>query len=354
MSEVNFYQKHLEKVSRSFAFCIARLEGPLRTWVSSTYLVCRILDTVEDANWGPLGNQIRQFEKFNRALNDPNQTKDLEAWAKEFPEDLPEGERALLVESGKLFRDFHGFPSRVKKAIQDAVGSMSAGMRYFSELKRNGQLKISNIQQLNQYCFFVAGVVGEVLTELLEAETSGHSQGPKISLVQAHHFGLFLQKVNILKDQRSDEDSGRFFVTSHKDVYESLDRNLLGAWKYFESLQGKPKGYRLFCAWSLYLGVASLPHIRKSFEEKSEAKISRGETLALLARIESAIDDITKMREILNELLLAAGKTRALESSVETLPVAVERPAWFGPLYKGRLSEKEFSDLDMLSRSPAS
>ncbi len=352
MSEANFYQKHLERVSRSFAFCIARLEGPLKTWVSSTYLVCRILDTVEDANWGPLRDQIRQFEKFNLALNDPLQAKQLEAWASEFPTDIPAGERALLTESNIVFKDFHGFPAKVKKVIQDAVGSMSAGMRYFSELKNNGQLKINNIQQLNQYCFFVAGVVGEVLTELLEADPANGAENastvsPRLSLVQAHHFGLFLQKVNILKDQRSDESLGRFFVPSYQEVYESLDRNLIGAWKYFASLQDKPKGYRLFCGWSLFLGVASLPYIKKSFEQKSSDKISRAETLILLSKIESSIDNIDQLRKIFDELLLKAGKNLMLEELEPQRLVSAKKSLLFDSLYKGKLSPQDLSDLDL-------
>ena len=51
MSEIAYYQPHLDRVSRSFAFCIARLEGEMREWVSLSYLLCRLLDTVEDAPW---------------------------------------------------------------------------------------------------------------------------------------------------------------------------------------------------------------------------------------------------------------------------------------------------------------
>ena len=54
MQTISFYQTHLDRVSRSFAFCIKKLESPLRQWVSLAYLLCRVLDTVEDSSLGKL------------------------------------------------------------------------------------------------------------------------------------------------------------------------------------------------------------------------------------------------------------------------------------------------------------
>ena len=64
MNNVDFYQNHLNKVSRSFAFCIPRLEGNLREWIGLSYLLCRLLDTVEDALWTSHEEQLRSFEMF--------------------------------------------------------------------------------------------------------------------------------------------------------------------------------------------------------------------------------------------------------------------------------------------------
>ncbi len=53
LKEAEFYQTHLDRVSRSFAFCIRQLPDPLRGWVGLSYLLCRILDTIEDSPCPP-------------------------------------------------------------------------------------------------------------------------------------------------------------------------------------------------------------------------------------------------------------------------------------------------------------
>ena len=52
----------------------------------------------------------------------------------------------------------------------------------------------------------------------------------------AFHFGLFLQKVNLLKDQRTDEREGRFLIPDRKLVLASLTENAKGAIAYLISL----------------------------------------------------------------------------------------------------------------------
>ena len=62
------YQNHLNRVSRSFAFCIERLEGDFREWVGLSYLLCRILDTVEDAPWPSRQDREQAFARFEDFL----------------------------------------------------------------------------------------------------------------------------------------------------------------------------------------------------------------------------------------------------------------------------------------------
>ena len=49
MRSGEFYQRHLDGVSRSFALCIPQLDQPFQERVALSYLLLRVLDTVEDA-----------------------------------------------------------------------------------------------------------------------------------------------------------------------------------------------------------------------------------------------------------------------------------------------------------------
>ena len=112
--DVNHYQNHLNRVSRSFAFCIARLEGDLRGWVGLSYLLCRILDTVEDASWSSLEKKNLAFAQFERFLFEGAEAADAALWAASFP-GIPEGERILLEDSARIFQDLQNLPLSVKE-----------------------------------------------------------------------------------------------------------------------------------------------------------------------------------------------------------------------------------------------
>ena len=73
----------------------------------------------------------------------------------------------------------------------------------------------------------------------------------------AYHFGLFLQKVNILKDQQEDEAAGRFLVPDRRALLASLRDNARGALQYILALPRGERGYRIFCAWSLMIGAVT-------------------------------------------------------------------------------------------------
>jgi len=96
-------------------------------------------------------------------------------------------------------------------------------------------------------------------------------------------FGLFLQKVNILKDQSGDEAVGRFLVPSRSLVLSGLLRDADGAFRYLLSLPEKDVGFRLFCAWSLFSRSRfTALFIQGLHGEK--LKIPREDTLSLLAK----------------------------------------------------------------------
>src|SRR3954464_11438031 len=95
-TKADFYQSHLDRVSRSFAFCIRQLPSPLKEWVGLSYLLCRVADTIEDAPWESSLAQFEVFERFDQALLSPERLESVQAWVSLFPPGLPEGEILLL------------------------------------------------------------------------------------------------------------------------------------------------------------------------------------------------------------------------------------------------------------------
>jgi phytoene/squalene synthetase len=338
--DVQHYQTHLDRVSRSFAFCIARLEGEFRGWVGLSYLLCRILDTVEDALWASPQSREEAFARFEAYLLTPPNEGEARAWAATFPA-IPDSERALLEDSARIFGDLADLPVGVREKISRPVMNMFRGMRFFTREQPPDlahAIRLRSLAEVNQYCFFVAGLVGDLLTELVAERWPAMKVSPR-TVVDAHHFGLFLQKVNLLKDQAADEKEGRFFVPSRPELVASLRRDAEGALRYLQSLPIAEKGFRLFCGWSLFLGLASLPWFERSWARGIFSKIPRALTQRLLGTVERVIDDNQQLLALFQKML-PAGATPA--------PVASGTIPWFRGVYQGRLREEDLAELGML------
>lgn len=343
-----FYQEHLNRVSRSFAFCIERLESPLRAHVGLSYLLCRILDTVEDALWPSRAHQEAAFDRFESFIRVCPAPEEVGRWRSTFPDGIPEGEVRLMDQAWEMFRDFHGLSVRLQESLRGPILSMARGMRFFQKRVDRGEMKLKNLGEVNQYCFFVAGVVGEILTQLLCADTAIEEReltSPGLDLENSFRFGLFLQKVNLLKDQMGDEKEGRYLVPSRPGVRASLIEDAKGALRYLLSIPESIKGYRLFCGWSLFLGLASLPWIDRSWRERALIKIPRARTLLLLAEIERKIRDNKALERLFEKLLSESGTEPAFspaslaqDSSVDAIHPLME-------LYQGALTKDQVATL---------
>lgn len=339
MSRAEFYQSHLNLVSRSFAFCIARLPDPLREQVGLAYLLCRVLDCVEDAQWKKSGDQVSQFNQFIAFMKNRPALSEIKVWIDKFPPGLPKAEIDLLQVSNELLSDFHSHQPEVQAALLNPILSMARGMSYFTQRKNDrGELKIRSIRELNQYCFFVAGVVGEILTSLIKLQNVNVRDS---ELENAIHFGFFLQKINILKDQLEDEGQGRFFVPSRDLVKQSLEQHAKCALEYVTQLPERLKGFRLFCSWSLFIGLASVPWIEKSWRAKKLMKIPRLQTQSLIWEIESKVENNTELTKLFGELFPGAMKGNLDISSFDSDESADD----LEKLYSGNLSRTQLKKL---------
>ena len=271
MKPFAFYQERLDAVSRSFALSIPALDAPLREHVALAYLLLRVLDTVEDAPFDdPLvrGHQFRRLRGFLRRLPDAREAR---AFAAAFPRDVPDGERALVADTLVLLEEAASVPAPVRDAIFETLDRMAGGMSAYC---RRQPLRLVDLEDVTRYCCFVAGTVGEMLTRLWALARA--APPPPMSL--AYRFGVFLQKVNILKDQAEDEAAGRFLVPDRAALLASVSADARGALAYLRALPPGERGYRVFCAWALMLAAATLAALDAPRTSR------RAETIQLLAR----------------------------------------------------------------------
>ncbi|MEZ4815719.1 MAG: squalene/phytoene synthase family protein [Bdellovibrionota bacterium] len=303
MLEPKFYKAHLEKVSRSFAFCIDELETELQEKVALAYLLFRVLDTVEDSKWSTEALQKKAFSSFLDLCE--NRTEDKNEATNEFiqlfsqAECKPE-EKNLINDSLKLFLALKKLSDKDKAPLLLALKTMCSGMQHFTFIKKH---QLNNLSELDSYCYYVAGCIGELLT----AWTSGESSETRIE--ESIHFGLFLQKINILKDFQDDSQAGRNFLWSWQEVANTLKSHASAAFRYIQNIPAQRKDYKIFCSWSLFLGLFSYPTIEKSLLQKKKEKISRLEAWQLLNTVKKNI-----LRE--NDLNLI------FESFLSKLPVS--------------------------------
>lgn len=343
MQSANFYQHHLDQVSRSFAFCIARLQNPLRAWVGLSYLLCRILDTAEDAPWDNKDAKLHSLEQFKLFLQTPDSAETIQAWIESIPKDIRKEEFHLLQDLDLLLADLHSLPDNVKLTLQNSITSMSQGMAFFSKKNKLNELRLLNLSEVNTYCFFVAGLVGELLTNLLRADKPSLSF-PKNITLKSHHFGLFLQKINLLKDQNEDKQQGRFLIPERAPFLASLLKNAKNSIEYIILIPASEKEFRLFCAWSLFLGLSSLTFIENSFLSGLVGKIPRSVTEVLLKKVESLIDSDQKLLELFNSMLPKYKDSP--QTQLELSQPDFSRILPF--LYKGLISPEDIADLGIV------
>ena len=174
-----YLQAILPKVSRTFALNIRVLKGDLYWSVLIGYLICRILDTIEDSSTLSPKKKMDAFKAFNKLLISKELTEiPFQAWGEKYKgisESLEEND--LMAHTGLVMRAYFRLPRLYWESMTQSILNMSTGMsriieRYHS--KANAVLK--DEKELEEYCYYVAGTVGELLTRVfsLKIKKKGH------------------------------------------------------------------------------------------------------------------------------------------------------------------------------------
>jgi farnesyl-diphosphate farnesyltransferase len=290
-----FLQDQLVKTSRTFALAIPLLPQPTAREVTVAYLLFRIADTFEDASvlW-QRPQQIAALDQFVELLQEPSvdSAQELAAsWLADPPTEHS-GYLELLGNTPRVFEAYLGFSPAAREIIERHTIRTAQGMA--SVVERTGDdgvLHLADIQDLRDYCYIVAGIVGELLTDLFILDSAALESVAEYLSERAALFGEGLQLVNILKDSSSDATEGRNYLpvaAERSEVFALARQDLEAAAEYTLAVQKAdgPDGVVLFTGLPLELAWATLDRVEK---DGPGAKLSRPEVFRIHSRLKAAV-----------------------------------------------------------------
>src|SRR5450631_4607299 len=302
VSSDEVYQDHiLPHVSRTFALTIPQLPLGLRTAVTCAYLLCRIADTIEDEPALSPPETLAFLQRFSAVLVGRGNPAPL---AREIAQRLSDrtlpSERDLVCNMERVVAVLSLLNAQQRAAIHRCVELMCLGMPRFQFSASLKGLALSS--DLDDYCYYVAGVVGEMLTDLFcdySPQIARHR--PPLSAIAAS-FAQGLQMTNILKDVWEDRSRGACwlpqevfsrhgvdlarlapepydprFAAGMRELIAVAHAHLRNALEYSLLIPGKEAGIRRFCLWAIGLAVLTLQKINENpeFTAGLQVKVSR-------------------------------------------------------------------------------
>ena len=342
-SAANFQDQILPHVSRTFALTIPQLPMPLRTAVTNAYLLCRIADTIEDEPaLSPAETRV-YLQSFTAVVRGSETAGPL---ARELARRL--SERTLpaereLVSGMERVTSVTASLGAERAAIERCIEVMCHGMHHFQQTASVAGLARSS--DLDSYCYYVAGVVGEMLTELFCCHSPAVAAQRNALQELSTSFAEALQLTNIIKDFWEDRSRGACwfprdlfarhgvelaevspqhpdarFQAGVRELVAVAHGHLRNALAYALLLPPRETGIRLFCLWAIGLAVLTLRRIdaRPDFTCGAQVKVSH--SAVLLTRLCTSA-------AVRNDRLLRRLFEHAARGLPLTAPLAVRRAA---------------------------
>lgn len=284
----------LIKTSRTFALAIPVLGEPLRLQVGLAYLLFRIADTFEDAHTWPPERRAACLEEFAELVETGGRGAEEAAarWLAGNPT-AHAGYRELLAASPAVLAAFAALATPAREAIAVHVARTCRGMAgYVGVADSQGRVELGTLADLRGYCYVVAGIVGELLTELFVLAEPRLGAWQSDLHQRAAEFGEALQLVNILKDSTADAAEGRRFLpigVERREVFELARRDLDRAAEYVSCLQSAQgeRGIVVFTALPLLLARETLGRVEAA---GAGAKLSRQRVAEIAAGLAGRLD----------------------------------------------------------------
>jgi farnesyl-diphosphate farnesyltransferase len=263
--------------------------------VGVAFLLFRIIDTFEDATAWPPGRRVEALTDFVRLLESPDRQQ-VVSTASRWTQDPPiahAGYLDLLKETPRVLDWRNRLAPAAGELMSRHVTRCANGMAEFvRRTDGNGVLQLQTLQDLRDYCFVVAGIVGEMLTELFLLGAPQMAGAATELRARANRFGEALQLVNILKDVQADSSEGRAYLPRQvalAEVFMLARHDLKAATEYTEILQasGASRGLVAFNALNTRLAIATLRLLR---DRGPGSKLTRLQVTGLAADVMYAVE----------------------------------------------------------------
>ncbi len=315
LSDDQFQAVLLEGVSRTFALTIPQLPKVLFPAVANAYLLCRIVDTIEDeVSLSP--EQKRYFcDEFINVVKTGEQS---EIFALELAPLLSDqtipAEHQLIHVIPRVIQITHSFDPVQVKALSECVETMAKGMPIFQAQNLHDGLE--TLADMDRYCYYVAGCVGEMLAKLFCHYSPEIAKNESELMKLSVSFGQGLQMTNILKDIWDDAQRGvcwlpqdiftetgfdlKNLTPETNDVAFSAGlehlisvahEHLHNALRYTLLIPSHETGIRKFCLWALGMAILTLRKIKSNlkFNRSEQAKITRNSVKATIISTNLAV-----------------------------------------------------------------
>ncbi|ATP39718.1 phytoene/squalene synthase family protein [Solibacillus sp. R5-41] len=250
----------LKDTSRTFYIPITFLQKELKLTVAAAYLSMRAIDEIEDHE------EISNDTKHDVLMKVSELLAVTPFDEVAYAQALALSEQPMPEVTSRLGDWLSICPADARKIVMDATSEMAIGMAKWA--KANWQ--IHTREDLDEYTYYVAGLVGVMLSELWE-----WNAGIKTDRELAIGYGRGLQAVNILRNQQEDLDErGVSFLPDNwtrDDLFHYAEENLAKADAYMKVLN--KRSIILFCRLPLALAHKSLQAMKDGREKMSRAEV---------------------------------------------------------------------------------
>ena len=328
--QADYLNTLMNKVSRSFALVVPHLEPPLNHIMATAYLLCRVVDNIEDClqptNW-----KKQRFTEFEQLLDKPNLASEiLLTWQQESWPGLTIAERQMMGSDDglPLWQIYAAIPAEYQAIIRRWTVTMATGMSQLEDqakkphfVRRNDVQMPATETDYNTYCYYVAGTVGHMSTELVIRHYGLNGKVANRLRQTCEACGRGLQKTNIVKDFAEDLDRGISYLPLTwlqeadftplalrgaspqwtQKVLSDVTAELQMATEYLLALPSEAAGYRmagLLCLLPAYetLMVAARQHSRL-FTPTHHVKISRQTLTQCMQWAQAMVGDNTAVEQ---------------------------------------------------------
>lgn len=324
-----YAEERLLQVSRTFALNINVLKGNLHKVILLAYLYLRIADTVEDDPHMKASEKERVLGLFADIFKSSDlPAEKIKIFLEALPKDWKDSEdmsQELSAHADVVVPLLLEFEDKYKTPVCEVVVEMCGGMAKFAlrqeQALANGWFTLESVHDLDEYCYYVAGIVGKLLTKLFCADSRAISKEHRSVMERLDvSFGLALQVTNIVKD--CVEDSGRNVCFIPEEIsrkhgfdhsYDMFKRDYCGdrsaydkhragalkelvdkAWTHLDDaiqytlqVPRRLPRTRLFCLWPLFMAAANLRLIGDGlpvFESEKKVKITRDTVKQIISK----------------------------------------------------------------------